>query len=62
VGEKFINFTLPESVLQIASAVFTLSSGLIDDFKQSNEDVQFILKNVFREFYRGLKSSASLFA
>lgn len=58
---KALQFSLTESILQISSTIFTISNMKITEFKDTNEDVFFLMYNSFNDFYIGLTQSSQYY-
>lgn len=58
---KTIKYSLTESVMQIASAIFSARHLNINSFTDDQEDLFFITYNVFNDFFEKMRDSSELY-
>ena len=60
-GLQSLNFTLNEAVLQLASAIFTVSHYQPREFTEKDEDVFFVMYNSFNDLLLAMLQSSKLY-
>ena len=58
---QIINFTLTESVLQMSSAIFTVSHLQSGQYLEDDEDIFFVMYNSFNNFLQALFQSSGYY-
>ena len=58
---KALNFSLTEAILQLSSTIFTVSNLNLESFSESNEDVFFLMYNIFNDFHIANRESGEYY-
>jgi len=58
---KQLRFSLTEAVLQVSSAIFTVRHMSMEEFVETQEDIFFIMNNVYNDFLIALRKSSGYY-